>query len=165
VSIADPGTLLHELRAIKSDDEIDTLRRAAEITRNGHVAAMRATRPGLHEYELKALLEYEYVRGGARGVAYESIVAAGDNATILHYVTCRDRLEPGALLLVDSGCELDYYASDVTRTWPVDGRFTPNSERSTISCWPPRRLRASKFGRASPAMFFTTLRFARSLPD
>jgi Xaa-Pro aminopeptidase len=125
VAIADPGLPLHEMRSIKSADEIATLRRAAAITKAGHEAAMRATQPGLYEYELRALMEYEYQAAGARGVAYESIVAAGDNATILHYVTCRDLLEPGTLLLVDSGCELDYYASDVTRTWPVDGRFTP----------------------------------------
>jgi Xaa-Pro aminopeptidase len=125
LSIADPGTTLHAMRSMKSDDEIATLRRAAGITRAGHVAAMRATKPGLFEYELRAIMEFEYVRAGAQGVAYESIVASGDNATILHYVTNRDRLEPGTLLLVDSGCELDFYASDVTRTWPVDGRFTP----------------------------------------
>jgi Xaa-Pro aminopeptidase len=125
LSIADPGTILHEMRSIKSEAELATMRRAAEITRAGHVAAMRATVPGLHEYELRAIMEFEYIRGGAQGVAYESIVASGDNATILHYVTNRDRLEPGTLLLVDSGCELDFYASDVTRTWPVDGRFTP----------------------------------------
>jgi Xaa-Pro aminopeptidase len=124
VSIVDPGVVLHPMRRIKTSDEVATLRRAAEITRAGHVAAMRATRPGVYEYELRALMEYEYTSAGA-GVAYESIVAGGDNATILHYVTCRDRLEAGALLLVDSGCELDYYASDVTRTWPVDGRFSP----------------------------------------
>jgi Xaa-Pro aminopeptidase len=124
-AIADPAAVVHAMRAIKSEAEIAALRRAAEITRTGHVAAMRATRPGLYEYELQAVMEYEYRRAGARGLAYESIVAAGDNATILHYVTNRDRLEPGALLLVDSGCEFDYYASDVTRTWPVDGRFTP----------------------------------------
>jgi Xaa-Pro aminopeptidase len=125
LSIADPGTTIHEMRSIKSDAEIATLRRAAAITRAGHVAAMRATRPGLFEYELRAIMEFEYIRSGAQGVAYESIVASGDNATILHYVTNRDRLEPGTLLLVDSGCELDFYASDVTRTWAVDGRFTP----------------------------------------
>jgi Xaa-Pro aminopeptidase len=124
-AIVDPGGTIHEMRSIKSEAEIATLRRAAAITRQGFLAAMGATRPALYEYELRALMEYEYLRAGARGVAYESIVAAGDNATILHYVTCRDLLPPGALLLVDSGCELDYYASDVTRTWPIDGRFTP----------------------------------------
>src|SRR5262249_54155327 len=86
---------------------------------------MRATRPGLYEYEVEAIMEAEYHRNGAQFVAYESIVGSGDNATTLHYVANRDRLEPGSLLLVDSACELDYYATDVTRTWPVDGRFTP----------------------------------------
>ena len=124
-TIADPGIVVHEMRSFKSPEEVETLRRAAAITRLGHVAAMRATRPGLHEYEIEALLEYEYRRGGAQDVAYESIVAGGDNATILHYNTNRNVLAPGTLLLVDSGCELDLYASDVTRTWPVSGRFSP----------------------------------------
>ncbi|HKU81403.1 MAG TPA: M24B family metallopeptidase, partial [Candidatus Tumulicola sp.] len=100
------------------------MRRAAAIARRGHVAAMRATRPGLYEYEIQAILEAEYRRAGAQGVAYESIVAGGDNATTLHYVANRERLEAGTMLLIDSGCELDNYATDVTRTWPVDGRFT-----------------------------------------
>ena len=86
---------------------------------------MRATRPGLFEYEVESIIEAEYLRNGAQFVAYESIVGTGDNATTLHYVNNRARLEAGSLLLVDSGCELDYYATDVTRTWPVDGRFTP----------------------------------------
>ncbi len=122
--IADPSLVLHELRLIKSEAEIATLRRAAEITGYGHVAGMRATRPGLFEYEIEAVIEAEYLRAGAQSLAYESIVASGDRATTLHYVRNRECLEPGALLLVDSGCELDLYASDVTRTWPVDGRFT-----------------------------------------
>ncbi|HTU83102.1 MAG TPA: M24B family metallopeptidase, partial [Candidatus Acidoferrales bacterium] len=113
------------LRLIKSAQEIETLRRACEITRRGHVAAMRATRPGLYEYDIAAILESEFRRGGAQSVAYEPIVAGGDHATVLHYVRNRDRLEPGTLLLVDSACELDCYATDVTRTWPVDGRFNP----------------------------------------
>lgn len=115
---------LEPMRLIKDDRELDIMRRAAAITRRGHVAAMRATRPGLYEYEIQAVLEGEYRRAGAQAAAYESIVAAGDNATTLHYVSNRDRLEAGALLLIDSGCELDNYATDVTRTWPVDGRFT-----------------------------------------
>jgi Xaa-Pro aminopeptidase len=124
-TFADPGLIVHEMRLIKSDREIATMRRAAAITREGFVAGMRATRPGRYEYEIEAIVEAEYHRLGAQYTAYESIVGAGDNATTLHYVTNRDRLEPGSLLLVDSGCELDYYATDVTRTWPVDGRFTP----------------------------------------
>jgi len=122
---AEPSLVLAELRLIKSDAEIAILRRAAAITRNGHVAAMRHTQPGAFEYEIQAVVESEYRRGGAESTAYESIVAGGDNATVLHYVANRDRLAPGSLLLIDSGCELDCYATDVTRTWPVDGRFTP----------------------------------------
>jgi Xaa-Pro aminopeptidase len=122
---ADPALVLHEMRLIKSDAEIDTLRRAAEITRHGFATAMRSTRPGLFEFEIQAIMEAEYRKAGSQSVAYESIVASGDNATVLHYVANRDRLKAGDLLLIDSGCELDCYATDVTRTWPIDGRFTP----------------------------------------
>lgn len=122
--VVEPSLVLDPMRLIKDDGELAVMRRAAAIARRGHVAAMRATRPGLYEYEIQAILEAEYRRAGAQGVAYESIVAAGDNATTLHYVANRDRLEAGTLLLIDSGCELDNYATDVTRTWPVDGRFT-----------------------------------------
>lgn len=119
-----PSSVLHALRSLKGPEELDALRKAAEITARGHLAGMGATRPGLYEYEIEALIEYEYHRAGAHRVAYESIVASGDNATILHYSTNRERLSDGALLLVDSGCEFAYYACDVTRTWPVNGRFT-----------------------------------------
>lgn len=123
-AITQVRAIIHPLRLIKSSEEIATMRRGAEITRLGYLAALQATRPGLHEYEIEALMEYEYRRHGARREAYDSIVASGDNATILHYSTNRERLHDGDLLLVDSGAELDYYASDVTRTWPVNGRFT-----------------------------------------
>lgn len=124
-TIVEPSLVLDAMRLIKSDEEIAILRAAAAITRAGHVAAMRRTRPGAYEYEVQAILEGEYRRLGAQSTAYESIVASGDNATVLHYVANRDPLRSGALLLIDSGCELDCYATDVTRTWPVDGRFTP----------------------------------------
>ena len=123
--IADPSPALHARRQIKSAEEIAILRRSAEITGRGHVAAMRATRPGRYEYEIEAVLEYEFARAGAQREAYESIVAGGDNATVLHYCRNRDLLHDGTLLLVDAACEYDYYATDVTRTWPVNGRFTP----------------------------------------
>jgi Xaa-Pro aminopeptidase len=121
---ADPGALIHEMRLFKTPDEIAIMRRAADATARGHIAAMRATRPGVHEYEIEAILEYEYARAGAQSTAYTSIVGGGDNATILHYVTNRDVLCDGDLVLVDSGAEVDYYACDVTRTWPVNGRFS-----------------------------------------
>ncbi len=123
-SVSRPQTVLHPMRLIKSPEEIATMRRAAEITGAGHIAGMRLTRPGIFEYEIEAAIEHEYRRAGAQREAYESIVGSGDNATILHYTSNRDRLKDGDLVLVDSGCELDYYASDVTRTWPVNGSFT-----------------------------------------
>jgi Xaa-Pro aminopeptidase len=113
------------MRLIKNAEELAIMRRAARITHAGHVAAMRATRPGKYEYELEAIIESEYRKHGAQDVSYPTIVASGDNACILHYNTNRDQLRNGTLVLVDSGCELDSYASDVTRTWPIDGRFTP----------------------------------------
>jgi Xaa-Pro aminopeptidase len=123
-TFVDPSTVLHEMRLFKDAAEIETMRRAAAVTRLGHVAGMRATRPGMHEYELEAIIEYTYRANGAQSLAYESIVAGGDNATILHYSTNRDVLRAGDLVLVDSAAELDLYASDVTRTWPVSGRFS-----------------------------------------
>jgi len=124
-TITDPGVALHAMRAIKSAEEIETMRRSAAATAYGHTAAMRATQPGLYEYEIEALLECEFRRAGAQRLAYESIVAGGDNATVLHYVSNRDVLTDGSLLLIDAAAELDYYATDVTRTWPVNGRFSP----------------------------------------
>lgn len=120
----EPGTVLHAMRLRKDAGEVAAMRRAAEITRLGHIAGMRATRPGLAEYELEAIIEYTYRAHGAQSLAYESIVAGGDNATILHYIANRETLRAGELVLVDSGAEFDLYASDVTRTWPVSGRFS-----------------------------------------
>lgn len=123
-AFVEPSTILHEMRLIKEPGEIELMRRAAQIARLGHEAGMRATRPGLYEYELQAVIEHEYAMHGAQSPAYTSIVAGGDNATILHYNTNREVLRAGTLVLVDSAAEVDVYASDVTRTWPVDGRFT-----------------------------------------
>jgi Xaa-Pro aminopeptidase len=124
LSFIEPGTLLHEMRLHKEPAELDAMRRAAAATRAGHEAGMRATRPGMWEYELEATIEYRYRLAGAQDLAYPSIVAGGANATILHYNTNRDQLHDGSLVLVDSGAEVDLYACDVTRTWPVNGRFT-----------------------------------------
>jgi Xaa-Pro aminopeptidase len=122
--ICDLGGLVHELRMHKSADEIGYLRAAAELTRRGFVRAMATTRPEHHEYEVEAELLYEYRKGGGDGPGYEPIVAAGVNATILHYRTGRDVLRDGELLLIDSGCEYHGYTADVTRTYPINGRFT-----------------------------------------
>lgn len=120
----EPGIIVHEMRLRKSPEEIELMRKAGEITRKGHIAGMRSTHPGMWEYELEALIEFAYRVGGSQANAYPSIVAGGANATILHYNSNRERLEDGTLVLVDSAAELDLYASDVTRTWPVNGRFT-----------------------------------------
>ena len=119
-----PARLLHELRLRKSPAELDLLRRAAAITRDGHLAAMQATATGVPEYVLEAALEGTFRRLGGDGPGYPSIVGGGANATILHYVDNCDPLHDGELVCVDAGCEYRGYTADVTRTWPVSGRFT-----------------------------------------
>ncbi|HEX5656911.1 MAG TPA: Xaa-Pro aminopeptidase [Polyangiales bacterium] len=123
--IVDPGVLLHEMRLTKSAGELDVMRRAAAITREAHLAAMRAATPGRYEYEVEAELLRTFRAHGSERPAYGSIVGAGPNATILHYRRNDRRLEDGDLLLIDAGAEYGYYASDVTRTFPVNGTFTP----------------------------------------
>lgn len=120
----EPGAILHEMRLRKSEHEIELMRRAGAITRKGHIAGMRATHPGMWEYELEAVIEYAYRMDGSPANAYSSIVAGGANATILHYNSNREALADGALVLVDSAAEFELYAADVTRTWPVNGRFS-----------------------------------------
>ena len=122
--IADVRGLLDEMRLFKSEDEIATMRRAAEISAGAHRRAMRATLPGATEYEVEAELLHEFRRLGAQSPAYHSIVAGGANACVLHYVFNDAPLRDGDLLLIDAGCELDGYASDITRTFPVNGKFS-----------------------------------------
>ena len=117
--------LIHELRLYKSAAELRVMRRAASISADAHMRAMRSCRAGMFEYELDAELVHAFARGGARAAAYPSIVGGGDNACILHYIDNSARLCEGDLVLIDAGCELDCYASDVTRTFPVSGRFGP----------------------------------------
>jgi Xaa-Pro aminopeptidase len=123
-AIVDPRAIVHELRLFKDADELDVMRRAAEISREGHEAAARMAREGVYEYELAAVLDYTFRRRGGAGPAYESIVGGGANATILHYVANDQPLRDGDLLLIDAGCELAGYASDVTRCYPSGGRFS-----------------------------------------
>ena len=122
--IRDLRAALDEMRLIKDAHEIATMRRAADISAGAHVRAMRATRPGAMEYEIEAELLYEFRRHGAQYPAYWPIVAGGANACVLHYRDNSQRLGDGDLLLIDAGCELDGYASDITRTFPVNGRFS-----------------------------------------
>ncbi|MBT8092703.1 MAG: Xaa-Pro aminopeptidase [Gammaproteobacteria bacterium] len=116
--------LLHDMRLYKSRGEIAAMRRSAKVAVKAHQRAMRMTRPGLYEYEIEAEFRHEFRRNNA-SVSYSPIVGAGANACTLHYVDNNAELKDGDLLLIDAGCELDYYASDITRTFPVNGRFSP----------------------------------------
>ena len=122
--VADVRALLDDMRLIKSTEEIATMRRAAEISAGAHRRAMQVSKAGRMEYEIEAELLHEFRRHGAQSPAYTSIVAGGANACVLHYVANNAKLRDGDLLLIDAGCELDGYASDITRTFPVNGRFT-----------------------------------------
>lgn len=116
---------LHELRAVKSEIEIDLIRTACDITAEGFERTLAFVEPGVMEYEIEAELLHEFVRRGSRGFAYEPIIASGANACILHYLTNDQRCEDGDLLLMDVAAEYANYNSDLTRTIPVNGRFTP----------------------------------------
>ena len=120
----DVRAMLDEMRLVKDAHELDVMRRAGAISAAAHVRAMRATRPGMFEYEIEAELLYEFRRHGSQFPAYGSIVAGGRNACVLHYRGNDARLRDGDVLLIDAACELDGYASDITRTFPVNGRFS-----------------------------------------
>jgi Xaa-Pro aminopeptidase len=122
--VQDVRALVDELRLVKDAQELALMRRAARIAAAAHRRAMQAARPGRNEYEIEAELLYEFRRSGAQFPAYSPIVAGGANACVLHYVFNNAPLRDGELLLIDAGCELDGYASDVTRTFPVNGRFS-----------------------------------------
>ncbi len=122
--VVDPGAILHEMRLRKSSVEVETMRSAARITRKAHELAMARTRPGMHEYEVEALLLDTFRRHGSERLAYGSIVGSGPNACVLHYRKNDRRIDAGELLLIDAGCEYGYYASDVTRTFPVGSDFS-----------------------------------------
>ena len=120
----DVETLIHEMRLFKDAHEIGIMRRAAAISARAHVRAMQACKPGMREYQLEAELLHEFRNSGAQSVAYNSIVAGGANTCILHYRAGATELHAGELCLIDAGCELDGYASDITRTFPVNGKFS-----------------------------------------
>lgn len=123
-TITEPAGYLHELRLIKSADEIDALRRAVRISGEGHKRAMMMTRAGRTEYEIQAEIEYVFKQHGAKSPGYPSIVGTGVNACVLHYIENSSTLLEGDLLLVDAGAEVGYYTGDITRTWPVSGQFS-----------------------------------------
>ena len=116
--------IVHEMRLFKSSEEIKLMKRAAEISAQAHVRAMQYCQPGVHEFEIEAELIHQFMCSGLRAVAYPSIVAGGKNACVLHYTENADKLRKGDLLLIDAGAECDHYAADITRTFPVSGKFT-----------------------------------------
>jgi Xaa-Pro aminopeptidase len=122
--ITDPGQIIHEMRLFKHTNDLDSMRTAAGITGEAHLRAMARAKPGMFEYEVEALLLETFRRHGSERPAYGSIVGSGVNATVLHYRTNNRRMEAGELLLIDAGCEYGYYASDVTRTFPISGKFS-----------------------------------------
>jgi Xaa-Pro aminopeptidase len=127
--IVDSAVLIHEMRRLKSEPELQHMRKAAAITEEGHRLAMSFAKPGVNEYEVEALLHRVFRERGAERHAYRPIVGSGANATILHYIRNDRQIQPGDLLLIDAGCEYNYYAADVTRTFPVDGRFSTAQRR------------------------------------
>lgn len=124
VAIVDARALVDEMRLFKSAEEISIMRRAADISSGAHQRAMQATQPNKMEFEIEAELLHEFYRHGSPAPAYTSIVAGGANACVLHYIANNARLNDGDLLLIDAGCELGGYASDITRTFPVNGKFS-----------------------------------------
>jgi Xaa-Pro aminopeptidase len=123
-TIIDPATIVHEMRVIKSAEEVELMQRAADIAAEAHCEAMKAVKPGMKEYQVEALIEQIFRRSGANAPAYTSIVGAGPNATVLHYINNDGDLRDGELLLVDAGAEYQGYASDITRTFPINGKFS-----------------------------------------
>ncbi len=128
--LVDLTHILHELRLIKQTDEVKVMKHAARISAAAHRRAMQVCQPGMMEYELHAELEYAFRKGGSAYPAYPPIVAGGANACVLHYIDNNDELMDGQLVLIDAGAEIDCYASDITRTFPVNGKFSP--EQRTV---------------------------------
>ena len=127
-SIADPGPILHGMRKVKSQGELALLRKATDISAAAHNLAREMAKPGVYEYQVQAELEHFFRRQGALGPAYPSIVASGANSCILHYIENERQMEAGDLLLIDAGCSYGYYNGDITRTFPVDGKFSKEQQ-------------------------------------
>src|SRR5271163_2171288 len=123
-TILDPRELIHEARLHKDPEELDLMRRAAAISAQAHQRAMREARGGMMEWEVEALIDFTFRKNGAAGPSYPSIVASAGNAAVLHYISNDREIKTGDLLLIDAGCEYQFYASDVTRTFPVGAKFS-----------------------------------------
>ena len=124
-TMTDWRPLVHEMRLFKSPEEVDVLRRAGEISALAHTRAMQTCRPGMFEYQLEGEILHEFNRHGARFASYNTIVGGGENGCILHYTENESELRDGELVLIDAGCEYQGYAGDITRTFPINGKFTP----------------------------------------
>ena len=115
---------MNEMRLIKTKSELEIMKKAAKVSVDAHKRAMKFCKPGIYEYQLQAEIEHEFQMSGANGPAYTSIVGGGANGCILHYIENKDMLKNGDLVLIDAGCEYEDYASDITRTFPVNGKFS-----------------------------------------
>ncbi len=124
IDIADASSKIGNERLIKDKDEIEIMKKACQISAEAHVEAMKFVKPGMNEQELEAFYQYQFSKKGGRFAAYTPIVAGGENACVLHYVENSKALKDGDLVLVDAGCEFELYASDITRTYPINGKFT-----------------------------------------
>jgi len=124
-TLIDWRPLLHEIRLFKSPEEIVLIRRAGEISKKAHLRAMKKCRPGMFEYQLEGEIQHEFIQNGARFPAYNTIVGSGANGCILHYTENESKLSDGDLVLIDAGCEYQGYAADITRTFPINGKFSP----------------------------------------
>lgn len=123
-TITETGKLIHEMRLFKTEEEVELMRKANTITQEAHRQAMKTVKPGMYEYEIEGLIDNVFRRSGCYSAAYNSIVGTGVNATILHYTENNKELKDGDLLLIDAGAEHEFYAGDITRTFPVNGKFT-----------------------------------------
>jgi len=123
-TIIDPTLIIHEMRLHKTPEEIELMATAGKIGAEAHILAMKQCKPGMNELQIESIIEHYFRMNGAAGVAYNSIIGGGENATILHYVENNAELKDGDLLLIDAGCEYKGYASDITRTFPINGRYT-----------------------------------------
>ncbi|NNE99019.1 MAG: M24 family metallopeptidase [Pyrinomonadaceae bacterium] len=123
-TIIDPTPIIHEMRLHKTPEEIELMAEAGKIGAEAHILAMKKCKPGMNELQIESIIEHYFRMNGASGVAYNSIIGGGENATILHYVENNAPLKDGDLLLIDAGCEYKGYASDITRTFPVNGKYT-----------------------------------------
>ena len=150
-AVRDPLPLVDAMRVVKSRAEVSALQHAIDITGAGLVAAMRATRPGMHEYEAQAILEAEYRRLGSPRDGFPTIAAAGEHSCTLHYTANRARIQDGDLLLLDTGAEIDFYGADVTRTFPANGKFTAAQRDVYQIVW---EAQAAGIARVRPGVTF-----------